>query len=122
MKDGSFAYEGLTRVLHERARLSAITALSTSVDGRTFGELKRLCGLTDGNLNRHLKVLEEEALVRITKRGGGRTAETRAKITAKGKRAFLTYLAELEKVLMDARSIEDAEEERPEDGPENALA
>ncbi len=122
MKDGSFAYEGLTRVLHERARLSAITALSTANDGRTFSELKRLCDLTDGNLNRHLKVLEEAALVRITKRGGGRTAETRAKITAKGKRAFLTYLAELERVLMDARTSEDAEEESSEDGPENALA
>jgi len=122
MKDGSFAYDGLDRVLHERARLSAITALSTASDGRTFSELKRLCDLTDGNLNRHLKVLEEAALVRITKRGGGRTAETRARITPKGKRAFLQYLAELERVLMDARGSEAADEEPTGDGPESALA
>ena len=121
MKDGSYAYEGLDRVLHERARLSAITALSTASDGRTFSELKRLCGLTDGNLNRHLKVLEEAALVRITKRGGGRTSETRARITPKGKRAFLGYLSELERVLADARSSEDADEGLADGDAEGAL-
>lgn len=103
MKDGSYAYDGLDRVLHERARLSILTALSTAATGQSFGDLKRLCDLTDGNLNRHLKVLDEAEYVNITKRGGGRGSETRVSLSATGRRAFVAYLEELERVLTDAR-------------------
>lgn len=106
MKDGSYSYDGLDRVLHERARLSILTALSTAGRGQSFADLKRLCDLTDGNLNRHLKVLDEAGLVKITKRGGGRTSETRAALSATGRRAFVAYLEELERVLRDARGFE----------------
>ena len=53
-----FAYDGLDRVIHERARLSVLTSLVTHSRGLLFGDLKQLCALTDGNLNRHLQVLE----------------------------------------------------------------
>ena len=62
-----FAYEGLDRVIHERARLSVLTSLLTHPNGLSFVELKQLCALTDGNLARHLQVLEEEEMVRLTK-------------------------------------------------------
>ena len=60
-KEGTarFAYDGLDRVIHERARLSILTSLLTHPKGLLFGDLKQLCGLTDGNLSRHLQVLEE---------------------------------------------------------------
>ena len=64
---GRFAYEGLDRVLHEKARLGIMTSLVTKPDGLLFGELKRLCALTDGNLSRHLDVLHQAALVEIWK-------------------------------------------------------
>jgi DNA-binding MarR family transcriptional regulator len=35
--------------------------------GVPFGDLKELCGLTDGNLNRILQVLEAAKLVEIYK-------------------------------------------------------
>jgi DNA-binding transcriptional ArsR family regulator len=35
--------------------------------GLVFADLKRLCGLTDGNLSRHLQVLLEAGLVDILK-------------------------------------------------------
>ncbi|HEV3445202.1 MAG TPA: transcriptional regulator, partial [Gemmataceae bacterium] len=57
--EGRFAYEGLDRVIHERARLSVLTSLVTNPKGLAFGDLKQLCSLTDGNLSRHLRVLEE---------------------------------------------------------------
>ena len=72
MSEPSFAYDGLDRVLHEKARLSILTALSTARDGRLFADLKELCGLTDGNLNRHLKVLDEAGLVLVKKKNAGR--------------------------------------------------
>lgn len=35
--EGRFAYEGLDRVIHERARLSVLTSLVTNPKGLTFG-------------------------------------------------------------------------------------
>lgn len=104
---GSFAYGGLQRVLHEKARLGIVTALSTSAEGWLFSELKTLCSLTDGNLNRHLKVLLEEGIVEARKRHAGRRGQTRVRLTSAGREAFCAYLDELERVLRDARlSIE----------------
>ena len=62
-ESGRYAYEGLDRVLHEKARLGIMTSLVTRSEGVLFNELKRLCALTDGNLSRHLDVLQEAALV-----------------------------------------------------------
>ena len=56
--EGRFAYEGLDRVIHERARLSVLTSLITNPKGLPFNDLKQLCALTDGNLSRHLSVLK----------------------------------------------------------------
>ena len=53
-EQGRFAYEGLDRVIHEKARLSVLTSLVAHPKGLVFGDLKALCGLTDGNLSRHL--------------------------------------------------------------------
>ena len=65
--EGRFAYEGLDRVIHERARLSVLTSLIANPRGLTFGDLKQLCALTDGNLSRHLRVLERAKMVEIAK-------------------------------------------------------
>lgn len=102
--DAPFDYDGLDRVLHEKARLGILTALSAARNGRSFPELKDLCGLTDGNLNRHLTVLHDAGLVTIRKKGRGRGGQTTARLSAAGRRAFQSYLEELERVLRDARA------------------
>ncbi|HEV2619444.1 MAG TPA: transcriptional regulator [Acidobacteriaceae bacterium] len=99
-----FAYEGLDRVIHERARLSVLTSLITHPDGLSFVELKRLCDLTDGNLARHLQVLEEDGMVRLTKEADAGRAQTMARITALGRKRYLEYLYTLERVVRDAAS------------------
>ena len=48
---GRFAYEGLERALHEKARLGIMTSLIMRPEGLLFSDLKRLCALTDGNLS-----------------------------------------------------------------------
>jgi DNA-binding transcriptional ArsR family regulator len=99
---GRFAYDGLDRAFHEKARLGIMTSLSTQPDGLSFSDLKELCSLSDGNLNRHLSVLHEAGLIKIKKQGGGRSSHTMCLVTPSGKRAFLQYLRELERVIADA--------------------
>ena len=100
-KPPRFAYDGLSRVIHERARLSMLTSLMTHAKGLAFGELKSLCGLTDGNLNRHLLVLEEARLVSVVKTVEGTRPVTRCRITALGRRRYLEYISVLEQVITD---------------------
>ena len=71
--------------------------------GSLFGDLRRLCALTDGNLNRHLEVLQGAGLVEIWKRFEGRRPQTLVRLSVEGRQRFLDYLGELEKVLHDAR-------------------
>jgi DNA-binding MarR family transcriptional regulator len=97
-----YAYEGLDRVIHERARLSVMTSLAAHPKGLTFNELKAFCALTDGNLSRHLQVLLESKLVGMTKLAGSGRRETRCRLTALGSRKYLEYLAVLEQLLQDA--------------------
>ncbi|MBC8872851.1 MAG: transcriptional regulator [Planctomycetes bacterium] len=99
---GSFAYDGLDRAIHERARLGIMTSLVTHPDGLLFGDLKEMCALTDGNLNRHLKVLREGGLVDVTRQGRGKGSQTICRVTSKGRTQFVEYLRELENVIRDA--------------------
>jgi DNA-binding transcriptional ArsR family regulator len=99
-----FAYNGLDRVIHEHARLSVLTSLITHAQGLTFGELKQLCALTDGNLSRHLQVLEEAGLVTLFKGVEHNRPLTLCRITAQGRRRYVDYLSVLERVLTDAEA------------------
>jgi DNA-binding MarR family transcriptional regulator len=100
--DGRFAYEGLDRMIHERARLSVLTSLITNPKGLTFGDLKQLCSLTDGNLSRHLSVLETAKMVEIVKGHDRNRPQTLCRITSSGRKRYLEYLSTLEQVVRDA--------------------
>jgi DNA-binding MarR family transcriptional regulator len=104
-KAAPFAYEGLDRVIHERARLSVLTSLVSHPKGLTFVDLKELCALTDGNLSRHLKVLEEAKLVEIVKGHEGNRPQTLCRLTNSGRKRFLEYLTTLEQVVRDAAQV-----------------
>lgn len=99
---GKFAYNGLDRVLHEKARLGILTSLFTHQEGLTFNDIKSLCSLTDGNLSRHLQVLEREGLVLSTKEAGEGRPLTICSLTPNGRRRYLEYLEELQAVLKAA--------------------
>lgn len=99
---GRFAYDGLDRILHEKARLGIMTSLVTRPDGLRFPELKRLCALTDGNLSRHLDVLRDAGLVEIWKGYDNRRPQTLCRLTPEGRSRFVEYLEELENVIRDA--------------------
>lgn len=107
--EGRFAYEGLDRVIHERARLSVLTSLITNPKGLTFSDLKQLCSLTDGNLSRHLRVLEKGNMVEIVKGHDRNRPQTLCRITTAGRKRYLDYLATLEQVVKDAAEVSKGE-------------
>jgi len=105
--EGRFAYEGLDRVIHERARLSVLTSLMTNPKGLTFNDLKQLCSLTDGNLSRHLRVLQQEEMLEIAKGHERNRPLTVCRMTVAGRKRFLEYLTTLEQVVRDAEQVTD---------------
>jgi DNA-binding HxlR family transcriptional regulator len=100
--DAPYAFDGLDRVIHEKARLSILTSLISHADGLSFNELKSLCALTDGNLSRHVAVLQEAGLVAVTKGFEGNRPHTTCALTPAGRQKFMDYLNELERVLKNA--------------------
>lgn len=104
-KSAPFAYDGLNRVIHEKARLGIMTSLIGHPKGLAFADLKRLCGLTDGNLSRHIQVLQEAELVAVQKGYRDNRPHTTCKLTATGRKQFLKYLDLLEKIVRDAEEV-----------------
>jgi DNA-binding MarR family transcriptional regulator len=102
--DGRFAYEGLERAIHEKARLGILTSLAAHPQGLPFTDLKELCSLTDGNLNRHLAVLEESGLIESTRLTTEGRPQTKVVMTPSGRRRFEQYIGVLEQVVADALS------------------
>jgi DNA-binding transcriptional ArsR family regulator len=102
MAEAPFAFDGLDRVFHEKARLGILTSLAGHPDGLGFTEVRQLTGLTDGNLSRHIQVLEEAGLVALTKGFEGKRPHTSCRLTDEGRARFADYLDTLERVLRDA--------------------
>ncbi len=84
----------LDDTVHQRARLGILTILDES-DRADFGYLKRVLGLTDGNLGRHLEVLTGQGLVTSEKVFEGRRPRTWVAITAQGRRALASEISAL---------------------------
>ena len=101
-ENGRFAYDGLDRIIHEKARLGILTSLLTNPSGLLFADVKSLCALTDGNLSRHLQILQEAGLVEVWKGFKGKKPQTLCRITEAGRAKFREYLYILEHVISDA--------------------
>ena len=101
---GRFSYEGLDRVMHEKARLGILASLAANAEGVLFNDLKRLCSLTDGNLSRHLGVLSEAGLVEIWKGNRGSRPQTMYRLTKTGRERFSEYIGVLESIVADAQA------------------
>lgn len=99
---GRYSYDKLERVIHEKARLGIVVSLAAHPEGLLFNDLKDLCALTDGNLSRHLQVLEESQFVELWKSAGPGRPQTLARLTTSGRERLMEYLAELDRVVADA--------------------
>jgi predicted ArsR family transcriptional regulator len=103
-REAPYAYSGLQRIFHERGRLAVCTCLVAHPEGLSFTDLQDSCGLTDGNLSRHLAALAEMEVVTITKETGHGRPTTICRITSTGRTRFLAYIDELEAVVRDVHA------------------
>ena len=99
-----FRQEALEKIFHEPNRLAIMSALCAADNGLSFNELKDTCRLTDGNLNRHLKALENAGAVRIRKSFVASKPRTTVTLSKKGLDRFGEYLEALSGVLERARA------------------
>jgi DNA-binding transcriptional ArsR family regulator len=100
----SMPVDALERVFHEPNRLAILSALCASDEEISFIELREICGLTDGNLNRHLKALEEAGVIKIKKAFVDRKPRTTVAITRRGLDRFQDYVNALGVALKHARN------------------
>jgi len=84
----------LDDVVHQRVRLGILAVLAESRRA-DFVYLREALDLTDGNLSRHLQVLETSGYVEIEKTFEGRRPRTWIAATKAGRKAFASELASL---------------------------
>ncbi len=94
--------EPLERLFHDPTRLALLSALLETPEAASFTGLKTACGLTDGNLQSHLRALEAAGVVSLRKEIHNDRARTRVEITDAGRAKFLDYLEALEAALRRA--------------------
>jgi DNA-binding MarR family transcriptional regulator len=90
------------RIIHERARLGIVSALSVN-ESLTFNELKQLLNTTDGNVSVHARKLEDAGYINCTKTFEGRMPRTEYSLTPAGRRALEKYLNHMEALIRAMR-------------------
>ncbi|MDP3435504.1 MAG: transcriptional regulator [Bacteroidota bacterium] len=88
----------LQKVFESRIRLGIMSALMVN-DTLDFNALKDLLELTDGNLASHLKALEQQEIILVSKQFVGRKPSTTYRATDHGKNLFRQHLAALEELI-----------------------
>lgn len=96
-----FDHTEIDDVIHGRLRLGIMAYLST-VSPAPFIELKAKVNATDGNLSTHLSKLEETGYVKIEKKFVDKKPRTNVHITARGRKAWIDYLARLQALISAA--------------------
>jgi DNA-binding MarR family transcriptional regulator len=102
-------FSEIRQVFHEPNRMAILSALLRSERGLAFGEIKAACELTDGNLSRHLRALENMKVIRLAKSFVDRKPRTTVSVTARGREQFLRYLDALESALKTAQAATEQE-------------
>ncbi len=119
----------LSDAVHQRSRL-AILAVLYELSRADFRLLHQSTGLTDGNLGRHIQVLENAGLVIVEKGYSGRKPQTIVEISLEGIRALEAEVEVLKSLISEvskeaAKSVKEKKKGRQRSsqttGPANLL-
>ena len=95
-------FDHLDKILEHRVRLQIMSVLITN-NLFDFNSLKEVLGVTDGNLASHIKALEKEKYISVSKSFVERKPNTKYKITERGRNAFKKHLTALEAVVQQTK-------------------
>lgn len=90
--------EELDPLLHQPLRTQLVAFLAGAGE-QTFSDLKRQLGVSDGNLDAHLKKLLAADYVAVRKASGNGRPQSYFELTARGRSALATYVAALQRLL-----------------------
>jgi DNA-binding MarR family transcriptional regulator len=91
-------FENLDRILEHRVRLQIMSVLVAN-ELYDFNSLKEVIGVTDGNLASHLKALEKEKYISVSKSFVDRKPNTKYRVTDRGRNVFKKHLEALEDLI-----------------------
>ena len=91
-------FENLDRILEHRVRLQIMSVLMAN-DSYDFNSLKEIIGITDGNLASHMKALEKEKYIAVSKSFVDRKPNTKYRVTERGRNVFKKHLDALEELV-----------------------
>jgi DNA-binding MarR family transcriptional regulator len=91
----------VNELIHQPTRLKIMATLNAlrGAAKLEFTELRKLLGVTDGNLGTHLVTLENAGYVEIEKSFVGKKPRTRVSMTRTGRRAFDAHVQYLQDIL-----------------------
>ena len=92
------ALEQFNKAFENRLRLQIMSVLMAN-ESYDFNSLKELLCVTDGNLASHIKALEKEEYITVTKSFIGRKPNTQYAASKLGREAFKKHLQALENLI-----------------------
>jgi DNA-binding MarR family transcriptional regulator len=92
----------LDRVIHEKGRMAIMSLLAANPE-LSFTEMRDTLNMTDGNLSMHLKMLQENGYIAVTKSFHDKRPLTTCALTAAGRKAFAEYIDLLEQIVRQTR-------------------
>ena len=95
-------FELLDKVLGHSGRLQIMSVLAAN-ESYDFISLRELLQITDGNLATHIKALEREKYISVSKSFVDRKPSTRYKMTEKGRTAFKKHIDALDELVKGQR-------------------
>ena len=93
----------LDRVIHEKGRLAIMSMLAATPE-LSFIELRDTLGMSDGNLNTHIRTLQEAGYIAVSKTYEKNRPLTTCSLTAAGRKSFASYIDLLEQILEQTRA------------------
>jgi DNA-binding MarR family transcriptional regulator len=93
----------LDRLIHEKGRLAIMSMLAASPE-LTFTELRDALEMTDGNLTTHIKALQQEGYLSVTKSYQKNRPLTTCSLTVAGRKAFAEYINLLEQIVQQNKA------------------
>lgn len=90
--------QNINKVFDNRVRLGIMSALMVN-ESLDFKSLKKLLGVTDGNLASHIKSLQKSGYIVVMKQFIANKPNTSYQISTEGSKAFKNHIDALEQLI-----------------------